>query len=86
MVKGSLVFSVADAGAEGGLWSSDGTVAGTVRIGDAQPWSFVSRGSDAIVAGYDGAEMALWRTDGTSAGTTMIRRLRRRIPRTALPI
>jgi len=74
MVNGSLVFSFAPPGGKGALWASDGTVAGTVRIGDAQPWTIVARGSDAILAGYDSAGIVLWRTDGTSAGTTTIRK------------
>lgn len=74
MAGSSLVLALGSAGQDDGLWASDGTTDGTKRIADAQPWTFVSRGADALAAGYDAAGIVLWRTDGTAAGTVAIRR------------
>jgi ELWxxDGT repeat protein len=64
-------------GIVGGLWKSDGTSAGTVKVRDfaapvySSPLVFMSAGGKLVYS--DGKY--LWRSDGTTAGTVQITRL-----------
>lgn len=81
--NGLLLFAAAETGsADGELWRSDGTQAGTFRVKDlvpgaagSSPESFVAFG-DELVFEADSAsgsgQRALWRSDGTELGTTEI--------------
>ncbi|HSL84729.1 MAG TPA: hypothetical protein VLF66_18285, partial [Thermoanaerobaculia bacterium] len=84
LADGRLLFSAGtpDTGEE--LWTTDGTVAGTVPETDIRPGpadSFPSplgrAGARAILAADDGVHgRELWASDGTAAGTVMVRNLR----------
>jgi ELWxxDGT repeat protein len=61
--------------ANGNLWKTDGTTAGTVLVSSVniQETFFVVAGSFAYFAGNDGRNgLELWRSDGTTAGTVML--------------
>lgn len=74
MAGGRLIFSGGN-GTTGGLYSSDGTEAGTTLISpmlssfDAQ----VTLGNFTYFRAYGILDMELWRTDGTAAGTVLLR-------------
>jgi uncharacterized repeat protein (TIGR01451 family) len=54
------------------LWVSDGTEAGTVRLGSSNPESLVGVGDALYFSGeFEGKEP--WRSDGTAAGTRLIK-------------
>ncbi len=66
----------------GGLWRTDGTAAGTVKIadvdeGDANPVHSLTRVGDRLFfikqRGSTHGEYVLWTSDGTPAGTTKLR-------------
>ncbi len=63
--------------AGGGMWSTDGTTAGTLPIvaagtlGDVR--GFAQSGSVAYFTATAGAGRELWKTDGTAAGTVRVR-------------
>jgi ELWxxDGT repeat protein len=73
------LFAADDGTGSGGLWRSDGTPAGTQRVGQGAPVT-VGRGPVGAMLGsvliYTGMTAAgaaeLWRTDGTSAGTVLL--------------
>jgi len=71
-----LVFSTA--GTNPGLWVSDGTDAGTVRIGDQWVAGDSYEGRRTVLASRSGQAVyfdttdGLWKTDGTAAGTTLV--------------
>jgi ELWxxDGT repeat protein len=70
MPFGDEVFFFAEDGSPG-LWKSDGTEAGTVRVAPFEPIA-ADQVRSAVAAGklfFLGRENALWRTDGTEAGT-----------------
>ncbi len=63
----------------GGLWTTDGTPAGTVRIeaidpASFRPWSLVSNGAQVFFLFDDKIHgLELWASDGTEAGTRLVR-------------
>jgi ELWxxDGT repeat protein len=66
---GGRLFFIAD----GQLWSSDGTAAGTVPVGRTVPWSeIVSFGGRAFFAADFWGDDELWVSDGTTAGTRIV--------------
>ncbi|OJH41452.1 hypothetical protein BON30_11400 [Cystobacter ferrugineus] len=81
---GRLYFTVEGDSTSSGLWTSDGTEAGTVRVSEAQPVDF--RPGEPGLVSLDGAlyflaresyssGQSLWRSDGTAAGTRPVLRL-----------
>jgi ELWxxDGT repeat protein len=54
-----------------GLWTSDGTAAGTQTLGPFDPHQLTAAGS--LVYFTDNWQRQLWRSDGTSAGTRIVR-------------
>jgi ELWxxDGT repeat protein len=71
MALGNEVFFFADDG-EPGLWKSDGTEAGTVRVAPFEPIETDLQVRSAAAGGklfFRGRENRLWRTDGTESGT-----------------
>jgi ELWxxDGT repeat protein len=79
IVAGKALFTGVDAGGLYGLWSTDGTAAGTVELTVAgaattglgfDPASLVVLGTKLLFAGNDtSGSRGLWVTDGTAAGT-----------------
>ncbi len=83
---GVLFFTASDAVKGEGLWRSDGTAAGTVRLKSIDPVGYdgydYDYGSSSLIGvngtlffteeGEDGDE--LWRSDGTKAGTVLVKR------------
>src|SRR3954464_1749352 len=69
-VNGKLLFSAG--GADYGLWSSDGTPAGTVPILPGGAGLLGTAGSTAYLTrlNYSTCTTELWKTDGRAAGTT----------------
>ena len=73
-----VIFSGQDAANQAGLWTTDGTSAGTAELAvtgassnGLQPQSFTLYGGKVLFWGQDTAnQYGLWTTDGTSAGTT----------------
>ncbi|ATB34821.1 HYR domain-containing protein [Cystobacter fuscus] len=81
---GRLYFTIEGDRSGSGLWTSDGTEAGTVRVSEVQPVDF--RPSEPGLVSLDGAlyflaresyasGQSLWRSDGTTAGTRPVLRL-----------
>ncbi|MFZ4819041.1 MAG: DUF642 domain-containing protein, partial [Limisphaerales bacterium] len=83
-VANGKVFFDADKGSVGGLWTSDGTSAGTRRVTPADwpqalPGWLTTVGNTVFFvsnwrAGDNGIIAELWKSDGTAAGTSMVRR------------
>lgn len=82
-------FTAAESDLDGArLWATDGTDAGTYRVGDLKggygPGSDVRLGPTAVIgdtlyfvtAVDDGRGAALWRTDGTDDGTELVKDLK----------
>ena len=74
--NGNLFFTLS--GADAGLWKSDGTLQGTVKINTAPPPGFI----EFFNVAFDGftyfttlSPVQLWKTDGTDAGTTMVKEI-----------
>lgn len=69
---GRLYLLASRSGEDPGIWSTDGTPGGTVRLTDASPSGFdfevVRAGSTLFLA----IEHGLWTTDGTQAGTVRL--------------
>ncbi len=81
-VLGSRIFfAAADSTNDYELWASDGTEAGTTRVGDlapgpadSSPQFFETLGSVILFTARDTVTgQELWRTDGTEAGTTRVK-------------
>lgn len=77
--NGSLIFAASD-GSRGGIWSTDGTSAGTVSVAPGGPMpapSFVVfHGALFFLAlSPDRSTWGLWKTDGTAAGTQLVQSL-----------
>jgi ELWxxDGT repeat protein len=69
-VGGQLFFSVdSDQTAVAGLWKSDGTSAGTVRVSD----NFAGYGVDVNGTFFFLDTSGLWKSDGTAAGTVFLK-------------
>ena len=64
-------------GSHYGLWTTDGTAAGTMSIGTFQYFGgFVGFGNEAILNGSDGAgHTGIVVTDGTAAGTVLVKNI-----------
>ncbi|WP_158322928.1 Hint domain-containing protein, partial [Acidisphaera rubrifaciens] len=79
VIGGHAIFAAYDnTSSNAGLWTSDGTAAGTHEIAVSgastdlglTPGNFVQLGTLALFSGFDAADHdGLWVTDGTSAGT-----------------
>lgn len=78
-IGGQLLFGADDdTGPE--LWTSDGTVTGTVRLADlnpgapaSNPYNFTVRGDEVYFSAEDGVHgRELWRSDGTATGTRLV--------------
>jgi ELWxxDGT repeat protein len=70
----SVVFAVREPSGSGGLWRSDGTVAGTTQLLPIAAFSgarIARLGNRAVVA-LKGNPNSLWTTDGTLAGTRLL--------------
>ncbi|WP_257448703.1 ELWxxDGT repeat protein [Archangium lipolyticum] len=80
--EGRLYFAIKDDAANSGLWSSDGTEAGTVRVSDAQPAYFRPDEPGLVLLDdtlyflareqFSSTGYSLWRSDGTVAGTRSV--------------
>lgn len=69
-INGKVLFSFAlPYGGRAALHSSDGTVNGTIRIGDTSANGFARVNGDIFLGGNNG----LWKTDGTEEGTILIK-------------
>jgi ELWxxDGT repeat protein len=66
------VFFRADDGTGSALWRSDGTSAGTVKVGTGftQPGNLTVMGNQLYFTAGNGAQ--LWKTNGTTAGTVLV--------------
>ncbi|MBL1173643.1 beta strand repeat-containing protein [Pantanalinema sp. GBBB05] len=69
--NGQLFFR-ADDGSGSALWRSDGTSAGTVKVGSGftQPGNLTVAGATLYFTGGNGTQV--WKTNGTTAGTVLI--------------
>jgi ELWxxDGT repeat protein len=76
-VGDTLFFTVpAGAGAKAGLWKSDGTSEGTVRVDAPLPQTVLtSFHGRAFFVGNVGTEWGLWKSDGTTQGTVLVKNL-----------
>lgn len=81
---GTIYFSVAGSEADAGLWKSDGTTSGTVKVKaldeisteeyDDSRTTAVVAGGTLFFAADDGENgMELWKSNGTTAGTVMVK-------------
>ncbi|HEX3128905.1 MAG TPA: ELWxxDGT repeat protein, partial [Thermoanaerobaculia bacterium] len=73
---GRLLFQVGDGTAAPQLWASDGTAAGTSRLGTVVPFltgdaPFANLGDTAWFSGSGG----LWKSNGTDAGTVRVKEI-----------
>jgi ELWxxDGT repeat protein len=73
-VPGPRLFFTANDGVALGLWKTDGTDAGTVRV-NAVPFSdmTVFNGKLYFAASDNALDVELWKTDGTDAGTVRVK-------------
>lgn len=79
-INNTLFFNVHDGSANGELWKSNGTEAGTVLVADinqgaagSHPHSFIfHNGLVYFTATTDDYGREIWKTDGTASGTSMI--------------
>lgn len=55
-----------------GLWTTDGTTAGTEKVAGIQAFALASNGRRAIFSGLDSKGVGVWATDGTAAGTDLL--------------
>ena len=67
-----LFWTFDDRTHEEGFWSTDGTVAGTVRLLPGRVETGAVLGDAFYFSRGSGTSAALWRTDGTPAGTTPV--------------
>lgn len=80
--RGQLYFTAADDQHGGEIWTSDGTITGTVMLQEIHPGIDVFGPTDLYVEGdyiyfryprsSGSTDMALWRTDGTASGAESI--------------
>ena len=79
VAAGDRIYFVADDGAGGAVWRSDGTAAGTVRLtasGAAAPRNLIMVAGVLFFLAHDAdGGVVLWRSDGTAAGTGPLRAL-----------
>lgn len=69
-----LYFYASDNGSDYALWTSDGTGAGTQKIKDITPITFMYELNSELYLGAGlGTDEGLWKTDGTSTGTQFIK-------------
>lgn len=79
-----VLFFQGDDGTGAGLWKSDGTPSGTIKIvttdPDAGPFApddlAVANGILFFAAGNNTSGIELWKSDGTNGGTSMVRDIR----------
>jgi ELWxxDGT repeat protein len=76
-VGGTLYFAATDGSGGFGLWKSDGTEAGTVRVKDIRTGTYGSSltnvGGTLYFTANDGSSgYELWKSDGTDAGTVLV--------------
>jgi ELWxxDGT repeat protein len=57
------------------LWSTDGSLAGTVEAPLISPGNLAAMGGRIWFLGYDRDVLGLWATDGTDAGTRLVKRM-----------
>jgi ELWxxDGT repeat protein len=70
---GWLLFSARPLDGVCGMWRTDGTAAGTTKVGEVPPGSFAKAGPLAYFVSYNGSGNALLsRTDGTPQGTIQL--------------
>jgi ELWxxDGT repeat protein len=73
-----------------GLWSTDGTSAGTTKVrsfdNSIYPESFVNAGGCVLFYGESQAGRGLWRTDGTPAGTRFVKEIGLKSKMAVLPV
>ncbi|TDI12510.1 MAG: hypothetical protein E2P04_05470, partial [Acidobacteria bacterium] len=89
--NGTLFFQ-GDDGTGSGLWKSDGTPSGTIKIVTTDPDGgpyipddlAVSNGSLFFAAGNNANGVELWKSDGTDAGTSMVKDIRPGFPTSVL--
>lgn len=80
-VGSNVFFAATDVNGERDLWKTDGTTAGTVRVGNASfpndpdgPQLLTAVGNTLFFQGYSTNEgPELWKSDGTTAGTVMVK-------------
>ncbi len=70
-----LVFTACPTTERCTLWSTDGSLAGTVEAPQVSPGSLVAMGGRIWFLGQDRNVLGLWSTDGTDAGTRLVKRL-----------
>jgi ELWxxDGT repeat protein len=70
-----LVFTACPTQVSCTLWSTDGSLAGTVEAPPISPGNLVTMGGRIWFLGYDRDVLGLWSTDGTDAGTWLIKRM-----------
>ncbi len=78
--NGMLLFGGVDAAGQYGLWTTDGTAAGTHEIAvngananGVSPENLTVNGNKVLFQGLDAAGVfQLWQTDGTTAGTSIV--------------
>jgi ELWxxDGT repeat protein len=72
-VAGTLFFDATD-GIRTGIWTSDGTAAGTTFLQQYFGREFTDVSGTALYAGgADSSGIELWKSDGTAAGTTLVK-------------
>jgi ELWxxDGT repeat protein len=81
-VQGTLFFSLTSGPADmQGLWTSDGTSAGTVRISSVVADTGVDVNGTYFFLGNDAMHVSgLWKSDGTPAGTVFLKRVSEQEP------
>ena len=69
---GGIYFAAEDEEGHRGLWKSDGTEAGTVRISDIHGDPLASVSGTVYFANNDEAGTELWKSDGTEEGSVRV--------------
>ncbi|HEX3530830.1 MAG TPA: ELWxxDGT repeat protein [Thermoanaerobaculia bacterium] len=70
-----VLFAGRDAGGKGELWVTDGTGAGTQRLGDLSFTPYALLGKVFFIGPGSHSGYALWKSDGTAAGTVRLAEL-----------
>ncbi len=73
-VGGTLFFAAQDATYGREVWRSDGTAAGTVRLGGSGPSNLTNVSGTLFFSAYDSTHgVELWQSNGTSTGTVLVK-------------